>query len=314
MRKILILLVMGLAGALAGAALNARADLEVGASVQIHATADFDAPLAAYGTWVNVGSYRRCWRPAGVAAGWQPYCNGQWVWTDCGWYWESDELWAWACYHYGFWVYDSTYGWVWIPGVDWAPAWVCWRIGDGCIGWAPLCPPGFFFAHRPIDAAFVFVDNNHFSGHIGPSVIVAGNRHDLIRRTKFISNVKFVSRDVDGHGARRVAINHGPGLGAIQKATGRQFKAVAESVAVQRTPLPSSFRPGPARNGYNHEPKSFTPAQKRGPEEGSVPPGHAGPAHGWNQGNDHGQRPGGDHDQGGGQGEDHDHGHDRGDN
>jgi len=60
---------------------RAFADLEVSANVQIHATAEFEAPLAAHGTWVEVGSYGRCWHPAGVALGWRPYCTGEWVWT-----------------------------------------------------------------------------------------------------------------------------------------------------------------------------------------------------------------------------------------
>src|SRR5260370_8380366 len=90
----------GLVGALSLAAFSARADLEVSASVQVHATADFYAPLAANGAWVEVGSYGRCWRPAGITAEWRPYCSGNWVWTDCGWYWASDEPWAWTSSHY----------------------------------------------------------------------------------------------------------------------------------------------------------------------------------------------------------------------
>jgi len=300
MKKIPVFLAIGLAGALAGTAFKARADLEVGASVQIHAVADFNAPLTAYGTWVNFGSYGRCWRPTGVAANWQPYCNGEWVWTDCGWYWESDEPWAWACYHYGYWVYDATYGWIWVPGVEWAPAWVCWRIGNGYIGWAPMCPPGFFFARHPSDAAYVFVQDDHFSGHIGPSVIVTGKRRDLIRQTKFISNVKFASRDVDGHHFGKVAINDGPGLDAIQKATHRQFRAVDMNTVVRRTPMPSGLRHEPERNGMNHEVKSVAPSQNHGPDQAHGPHGQPGPEHGWNQGNDHTQ--------GGGPGEGRDHG------
>src|SRR5205814_6988424 len=103
----------------------------------------FEAPLAAQGSWVEVQSYGRCWRPAGVAVEWCPYCHGQWVWTDCGWYWASDEPWGWACYHYGCWVYDPVYAWIWVPGTEWAPAWVSWRLGGGYIGWAPLPPRGF---------------------------------------------------------------------------------------------------------------------------------------------------------------------------
>src|SRR5215468_10450777 len=135
-------------------ALPVLADLEVTASVQIHSRAEFDAPLATHGSWVQVGSYGRCWRPAHVAVGWRPYCSGEWVWTDCGWYWSSDEPWAWACYHYGSWVFDPAVGWVWVPGVEWAPAWVSWRIGGGYVGWAPCG----FHAVVVAPAAFVFVD------------------------------------------------------------------------------------------------------------------------------------------------------------
>ena len=314
MKKFSVLMAVGLGGILCLSAVNTRAELEVSASVSIHAAADFDAPLAGRGTWVTIGSYGRCWRPAGVVVGWQPYGDGEWVWTDCGWYWESDEPWAWACYHYGYWVYDPVYGWVWIPGLDWAPAWVCWRIGGGCIGWAPLGPPGHFAAHHPIDAAFVFVDNDHFSGHIGSSVIIHGDRHDLMNRTKFISNIRFSSRDVDGHKVGRVAINEGPGLAAVQKATGRHFRVEPMSAAVGRTPVPSSLQHGPAQKENNRGPKSLAPphekgnsapAQQRGPDRGSAPHSQPGPGPHGDQGGDHGQ--------GGGHGEGHGHGHDRGD-
>src|SRR5689334_7249602 len=82
---------------------SVRADLEVSASVRVSAVAEFNAPLASHGTWVEVRGYGRCWRPSGIVVGWRPYCDGEWVWTDCGWYWQSDEPWSWACYHYGSW-------------------------------------------------------------------------------------------------------------------------------------------------------------------------------------------------------------------
>ena len=85
-----------LGGALAFSILNARANFEVSAGVSTNAETDFCAPLATEGPWVQVGSYGRCWRPAGVAVGRRPYWSGQWIWTDCGWYWQSDEPWAWA--------------------------------------------------------------------------------------------------------------------------------------------------------------------------------------------------------------------------
>ena len=48
--------------------------------------------LAPYGTWVDVAGCGPCWQPTVVVANpaWRPYCDaGQWVYTDCGWYWLS---------------------------------------------------------------------------------------------------------------------------------------------------------------------------------------------------------------------------------
>ncbi len=105
----------------------------------------FYTTLSPYGEWVSVGSYGRVWRPspAVVGAGFRPYGpGGHWVHTDYGWSYESDWEWGWAPFHYGRWYLDQGYGWVWIPGSAWAPAWVSWRYGGGYVGWAPLPPAG----------------------------------------------------------------------------------------------------------------------------------------------------------------------------
>src|SRR6266496_1683468 len=39
---------------------------------------------------------------------------------------------------------SDRYGWVWIPGTVWAPAWVTWTYNDNYVGWAPL-PPSIVF-------------------------------------------------------------------------------------------------------------------------------------------------------------------------
>ena len=104
--------------------------------------------LAPYGTWLYVPGYGWCWQPTvGVVNPvWQPYGqDGYWVWTDCGWYWNSYYTWGWAPFHYGRWCRYSSYGWVWCPDRVWGPAWVCWRQAPGYCGWAPL-PPGARFA------------------------------------------------------------------------------------------------------------------------------------------------------------------------
>ncbi|GEJ57229.1 DUF6600 domain-containing protein [Anaeromyxobacter diazotrophicus] len=122
--------------------------------------------LAPYGEWVNAGAYGRVWRPTHVAAGWRPYYYGRWQWTDEGWLWDSEESWGWATYHYGRWAYDPSYGWVWAPGYQWAPAWVTWRYGPEYVGWAPLAP-GFsvYVSSYPFAYSWwSFVPCNRFAG------------------------------------------------------------------------------------------------------------------------------------------------------
>ena len=110
----------------------------------------FNTYLAPHGTWVDVAEYGRCWRPTIVTIdrSWKPYCNGgRWVWSNHGWYWQSDYSWGWAAFHYGRWCNDRGAGWVWVPGSVWAPAWVSWRKSKDYCGWAPL-PPAAHYSDR----------------------------------------------------------------------------------------------------------------------------------------------------------------------
>ena len=105
---------------------------------------DFYQDLAPYGQWIEDGQYGYVWSPD-VDESFRPYyTNGYWAMTDYGNTWVSSYSWGWACFHYGRWTYDNYYGWLWIPGQDWGPAWVSWRYGGGYYGWAPL-GPGYEF-------------------------------------------------------------------------------------------------------------------------------------------------------------------------
>jgi Family of unknown function (DUF6600) len=104
----------------------------------------FYSSLGHHGEWISIAPSVYAWRPAHVVHGWRPYTVGRWAWTNDGWYWLSDEPWGWATYHYGRWYYDDYYGWMWLPGYEWAPAWVEWRYGGDYVGWAPLGPYAVF--------------------------------------------------------------------------------------------------------------------------------------------------------------------------
>lgn len=76
--------------------------------------------------------------------------------------WVSDDPWGWAVYHYGRWTYNSYYGWVWVPGLEWAPAWVTWRYGGGFCGWAPMGPGVAVGVATDVPATWwVFVSSQH---------------------------------------------------------------------------------------------------------------------------------------------------------
>jgi hypothetical protein len=60
--------------------------------------------------------------------------------------WASYEPWGWVPYHYGRWAFDPFYGWVWLPGTGYSPAWVYWMYSPEYVGWAPA---GWWDCYRP---------------------------------------------------------------------------------------------------------------------------------------------------------------------
>ena len=135
----------------------------------------FYTDLTPYGQWIEFQPGYYAWQPTLVDPGWRPYTRGHWVWSNYGWYWVSAEPFGWATYHYGRWYYDDFYGWLWIPGTIWGPAWVEWRYNDSYVGWAPLPPYAHF--HITVGIRFTrrwaapptywsFIAYDHFaSGH-----------------------------------------------------------------------------------------------------------------------------------------------------
>ncbi len=119
------------------------------------------------GDWLQTPEYGYVFNPRVQRdkTDWRPYSDGYWAHTDEGWLWNSYEDFGWATYHYGRWTRLKDYGWVWVPGYEWAPAWVAWRgtkedgpqggrpaasnrsnnaIQVGYVGWAPLPPEARF--------------------------------------------------------------------------------------------------------------------------------------------------------------------------
>ncbi len=182
--------------------------------------------LSPHGRWVVAGSYGNCWVPADVAAGWSPYVDGEWVWTDYGWTWDSSDPWGDVVYHYGTWVWEDPYGWVWVPGTVWAPAWVTWAYTDDFIGWAPLPPTfvlgasGFFGAPVVISQTrYVFVPTTQFVGVNVSSVRVsAAQSTQIFTRATKVTNFK-----VSGG----IVHTNGPDPARIQRVVGHPIQRVS---------------------------------------------------------------------------------------
>jgi hypothetical protein len=267
--------------ALFGILVPCKAAVEVGfsASLNISAEADFITPLEAQGTWVEVGQYGKCWRPRDVDIKWIPYTTGYWVWTDAGWFWVSDEPFAWAVYHYGRWAYDTGVGWVWVPGVEWAPSWVVWRTGGEYIGWAPL-PPGVDLGGGTIATAsitiaperFIFVERTRFSEPCTPQTVVINNQ-TAIHETKVITNIRRDTRSIGGT-SQQVVVNEGPGLQEMQKATSQKVRTVQIQEAVQKTPAPTSVKrteASPTERPTGRDSNRATQSERESTKPGATP-------------------------------------------
>ncbi len=154
--------------------------------------------LSPMGQWIQIDAGVYGWHPYRVGADWRPYSVGRWAWTEDGWYWDSYEPFGWATYHYGRWIYDDYYGWIWIPDYEWAPAWVEWRYDNDYIGWAPLPPYagfrigfGIHFSigwHSPF-SYWNFVSYNHFCQNRVNDFFIDRSRVNFIfNRTRYRTN------------------------------------------------------------------------------------------------------------------------------
>ena len=182
----------------------------------------FYSNLSPYGSWQVSAQYGRVWQPAVYYAGWNPYYDGHWVYSDFGWTWVSDYEWGAIPYHYGTWVSDPYYGWVWVPGYTWAPSWVVFRTGPDYIGWAPVSP-GFsvgvsFGFGVPTASPFVFVSAGNFlAPRIGTCFIPHSRTTVIINNTRIVNNLVVENN---------VVVNRGLNPRSIERASGRRVREV----------------------------------------------------------------------------------------
>jgi hypothetical protein len=168
------------------------------------------------GNWYEVSDYGYVWQPdVATDPNWRPYTDGYWAYTDQGWTWVSYEDFGWATYHYGRWARLADYGWVWAPGMEWAPAWVSWRTGGDYVGWAPLPPEGggeMVYESRPITgevdiefgigpAYYNFVDLRYIGEPVLRDRIIDYNQNiTIVRNTVNVTNITYNNSTVYNYG------------------------------------------------------------------------------------------------------------------
>lgn len=219
-----ILLVLLTIGVLLPLARRAHADTEVSLNF-------FYDNLADQGSWIEVGDYGYCFQP-NVAVDdptWRPYADGYWAYTDAGWTWVSYEDFGWATYHYGRWTNLADYGWVWVPGYEWGPAWVSWRTGGDYVGWAPLPPQGEEVVYEgaaitgAVDITFGigplyynFIDIRYIGEPVLRARLIEPSRNvTIINNTVNVTNITY---------RNSVVVNNGPDLNRVNRFSARPIQ------------------------------------------------------------------------------------------
>jgi hypothetical protein len=255
--------------ALFALAFIAAAPRAVGAEDEVNFDYFYSA-LQNQGDWFGTDKYGYVFQPRAAAAdpNWRPYADGYWSFTDEGWTWISYEDFGWATYHYGRWAKLSEVGWVWVPGFEWAPAWVSWRTSpdysedapevadqsvdpdSDYIGWAPLPPeamlyPGVGFVGG-IDEVYeippenyCFVPTPYLCAPALIAVIVVPSRnYFFIGRTINVTHCRYGNH----RGVPRIFCG-GPNFGHVQR---RQNRPIPQFTIERRAGMPTPGRGSPA--------------------------------------------------------------------
>ena len=242
--------------------------------------------LSPYGQWIADSEYGYVWVP-NVDDEFRPYfTDGFWAWTEYGNTWVSDYPWGWAAFHYGRWIFNEYYGWIWVPGTTWSPGWVAWRWGGGFYGWAPLMPGMEWNGGEYVCAVdwWVFMHPNHlYKHHYNREMradFLRGPRHTAL----LLKNSKPSTAKVQYNGVNYVC---GPRPEYYKKNTGKDAPVYHYQAGTAKGKdfvggaTISTFRPGTVvaeiPNTPRPAPKRIIPAQARVNSPGSQQNGWRGP-------------------------------------
>ncbi len=175
--------------------------------------------LGPYGSWVEYPPYGYVWVPR-LGSQFEPYSTGgHWIYTDNGWSWFSEYSWGWAPFHYGRWFFDDYHGWLWIPGNEWAPAWVTWGYYNDYYCWAPVGPGvSHYENYRPPHRYWHFVHSKN---------ITENNVNNyVVNNTTIINNVTNITIINNTNTNNNITYNQGPKREEVERATQKKVMTV----------------------------------------------------------------------------------------
>lgn len=256
---------------------------------------EFFEVLRDYGTWLDSDRYGHvfCPHPDVVGVDFQPYQRGHWTMSEFGWTFVSSSKISWVTDHYGRWVEVGLTNctWAWLPGREWSPAWVEFRVSDRVIAWRPqpyngppvrmslprgaqvprVSLPPQVFSHDGRDAGFVVVNDNDFTARRIENVSLTGSQlFAALRETEPLSNPRAGLHSAERQQiaarivARRDALAQSSGAGSGSGGTGGGAAAG------------SGAGPAGAAGADVAGPPPLEPARRRKPGATSPVPGAAG--------------------------------------
>ena len=212
---------------------------------------EFFEVLRDYGTWLDSDRYGHvfCPHPDVVGVDFQPYMRGHWTMSEFGWTFVSSSKISWVTDHYGRWVEVGlpNCSWAWLPGRDWSPAWVEFRVSDRVIAWRPqpyggppvrmslpqtaqlprVTLPPQIFTRDGRDAGFVVVNDNDFTARRIEGVALSGSQlFAALRETEPLGNPRAGLHSTERQQiaariiARREALAQGQGSGGTGSGIG----------------------------------------------------------------------------------------------
>jgi FecR protein len=222
------------------------------------------ADLSYYGNFFNAPGYGMMWQPYFIGAGWDPFMNGAWAFSQGfgGYGWVSSYPWGWTPYHYGTWMFLPGYGWAWQPGGAWMP----WYTQPVLMN----APAGFIAPKRPITGSTLVAVNRGpviSAGKPGSKLLIRNNSAGLGVPRGEIGDLAKVSQKVQQKGevAERLhpaPVEMAPNFGGMPSRGEMNRGAMNHGIT----------EPGPSERPSSERSMSAPEPQMSAPEPGGMGP------------------------------------------